>query len=369
MTGRRIAIAIDCLAGGGAEKVMLTLATSLKQMGHEPHLLVLHNDCHHEVPAALAVHFCFDAKERNIDSFWRLKSSVARVQTWIEQLQQQHGTFELFLSNLDKTNLLMTRACVAPLYCIVHNSIEEELQRQRKLGPFAYLSMLKAKKALNGQKLVTVSKGIAGEITQVGRIKPASVQTIYNPFELDKIQALSQQEPADMPTGDYMIHVGRFARQKRHDVLFAAMKQMKNPMPLVLLCNNKKKALKAAHKFGVSDRVIIPGFQTNPYPWIKNARLLVLSSDYEGLPTVLIESLAVGTPVVSSDCRHGPKEILTGEFSRYLVPRREPAALAKAMDAALNDYPDCATAEILQQVGAKRVAEQYLALLNGPDSE
>ncbi len=73
--------------------------------------------------------------------------------------------------------------------------------------------------------------------------------------------------------------------------------------------------------------------------------------------------------MVSSDCRHGPKEILTGEFSRYLVPRREPAALAKAMDAALNDYPDCATAEILQQVGAKRVAEQYLALLNGPDSE
>ncbi|ABL98316.1 glycosyltransferase [Shewanella amazonensis] len=363
MTGRRIAIAIDSLAGGGAEKVMLTLASTLVELGHEPHLLVLQQDCHHEIPPGLQVHFCFGGDERNIDGFWRTRGSVQKLQQWITGLEERFGKFELFLSNLDKTNLLMTRTGVAPLYCVVHNSIEEELQRQRKLGPFAYLSMLRAKKSLNGQHLITVSKGIANEIAEVGRVQPASVQTIYNPFELEKIQHQASQTADALPKGDYIIHVGRFARQKRHDVLFAALKQMRNPLPLVLLCNNKKKAIKSARKFGVEDRVIIPGFQTNPYPWIKGARLLALSSDYEGLPTVLIESLAVGTPVVSTDCRHGPKEILTGALRRFLVPRRDPAALAMAMDEALTHYPDCDDAEILTQVGAAAVAGKYLKLL------
>ncbi|MCF1428885.1 MAG: glycosyltransferase, partial [Shewanella sp.] len=150
---------------------------------------------------------------------------------------------------------------------------------------------------------------------------------------------------------------------KRHDILFQALARMTHKLPLVLLCNNKNKALKVARKYGVEDRVIIPGFQTNPYPWIKQAKLLALSSDYEGLPTVLIEALAVGTPVVSSNCNHGPKEILLGPLQQYLVPRRDPQALADKLDCALDSYPDCSKTEILTQVAALTVAQKYLALI------
>ncbi len=361
---KRIAIAIDSLAGGGAEKVMLTLASSLIELGHEPHLLVLQDHCHHEVPANIPVHFCFAQNEKNLDSFWKLRQSVARLKQFIDQVQQEVGKFDLFLSNLDKTNLLMSRTEVSPLYFVVHNSVEEELARQRKLGPFAYWDMIRAKKALNGQHLITVSNGIAGEIASKARIHPASMQTIYNPFELERIATQANMSAQGIPDGDYMVHVGRFARQKRHDILFQALASMKHTLPLVLLCNNKKKALKVARKYGVEDRVIVPGFQTNPYPWIKQARLLALSSDYEGLPTVLIEALAVGTPVVSTNCDHGPKEILLDELQQYLVPRRDPLALAEKLDNALDFYPDCSNAKILAQVGAQTVAEKYLALIN-----
>jgi len=88
-----------------------------------------------------------------------------------------------------------------------------------------------------------------------------------------------------------------------------------------------------------------------------------LSSDYEGLPTVLIEAIALGVPVVSTDCTHGPKEILTDELAKYLVPTNNPEALTKAIESVLDDKPDVSRAEILSKISAIQVCEQYLGLI------
>lgn len=358
----RIAIAIDSLAGGGAEKVMITLAKQFIRLGHEPHFLVMEDNRYYETPEDLPVHQCFAPKDKDFDHFGRLNASVHKLSAKIAEIESKVGKFDLFLSNLDKTNLMMTKTGVSPLYVIVHSSVEEELSRQFKLGPFAYFKKLRAKKALNGQHLITVSNGIANEIKDKGRLHPASMQTIYNPFEFNDITSQSQQDNPQIPQGDYLIHVGRFAKQKRHDVLFEALKLTQNQLPVVLLCHNHKKAIKAAKKFGIEKRLIIPGFQSNPFPWIKQAKALVLSSDFEGLPTVLIESLACGTPVVSTDCPHGPSEILTGNLAPYLVPRRDAAALAKMIDEVVSLPPSLELVDILAKVDATLIAEQYLAL-------
>jgi glycosyltransferase involved in cell wall biosynthesis len=86
---------------------------------------------------------------------------------------------------------------------------------------------------------------------------------------------------------------------------------------------------------GLKRRVTIADFQANPYPWMAGADLLVLCSDHEGLPNVLIEALACGTRVVSTDCPSGPREILRGELARGLIPCNDANALAQAMQAAL----------------------------------
>ncbi|AXQ14177.1 glycosyl transferase [Shewanella algae] len=362
MSSKRIGLAIDSLAGGGAEKIVLTLATELKRLGHEPHLLVLTPHYDYAVPEEIPLHVCFDEGERHIIAWWRLGRSVARVKQWFDELEQTYGGFDLILSNLDKSNLLLTRAGVSPLYIVVHNSIEEELKRERKLGLLAYLAMLRTKLALNGQALITVSKGIAQEIRQSGRISPRSMRTIYNPFDIEAIRAKAAEEHPDIPKGDYLIHVGRVARQKRHDILFQALAKMHKPLPLVLLCNNPKKAMKLARKYGVADRIICPGFQANPFPWIKAARLLVLSSDYEGFGNVLVEGLLCGTPVISTDCPHGPDEILTGELAKYLVPRRDSKALSQKLEQALEYYPPFADSQILTQVTIDKIVADYLSL-------
>ena len=359
----RIAIAIDSLAGGGAEKVMLTLASEFTQMGHEPHFLVMTDDVAFDISDTLPVHVCFEKKDKDFNRFWNLSPAVNKLKSKISQVEASVGQFDLFLSNLDKTNRLMTKTQVSPLFVVVHASVEEELNRHAKLGPFAFLKKLWAKKALNGHHLVTVSQGIANEIKQTQRISPASIQCIYNPFGFNDINTLSKQAAEGIPEQDYLIHVGRYVKQKRHDVLFQAIAQMKSQIPVVLLCHNPKKALKAAKKYGIEQRVIIPGFQPNPFPWIANAKALVLSSDFEGLPTVLIESLACGTPVVSTNCPHGPSEILTGELARFLVPRRDPKALAEKLDEMLLSPPSMAEIDILAKVKAVRIAEEYLALV------
>ena len=210
---KRIALAIDSLAGGGAEKIVLTLAREFKRLGHEPHILVLSPHCDYVLPADIPVHFCFDKGQRHIDGLLTQHLAVKKVKQWVASLSSLLGAFDVFFSNLDRTNLLFTKAQVKPLYCVIHNAIEEELKRELKLGPLAYWAMWREKKALNKQQLITVSKGIEDDIIQRKRIQAASIQTIYNPFDIDAIRHSAELPNLDIPKGDYIIHVGRVAKQ------------------------------------------------------------------------------------------------------------------------------------------------------------
>ena len=118
-------------------------------------------------------------------------------------------------------------------------------------------------------------------------------------------------------------------------MLLDALRSARNALPLVMLTNHPDKVARLARRHGVAARVRPVAFRQNPYPWMAHAKLVVLSSDYEGFPLVLIEALACGTPVVSTDCPHGPSEILTGPLARWLVPVGDPRALGAAIDEAL----------------------------------
>lgn len=361
---KNIAIIIDSLTGGGAERVMITLATELVEQGHKVTILSLSNRCDYSVPNDIKVCYLFDHKASKVDRFWQVKASIAKLEAWFFDNEQKNLAFDLVLSNLDRSNNLLAQSKIESVYYIVHNSVEEELQRQKKLGPIAYWYLLRAKKLLSGKNLITVSKGIENEISQGSIIKPNSIKTIYNPFDLKDIQRQASIGDKTIPSEPYIIHVGRLAKQKRHDMLFEALAKVTKPVKLVLLCNKPDKAMKLAKKYGVAERLILPGFQANPYNWIKGAQALVLSSDYEGFGNVLLEAIAVNTKVVSTACPHGPDEILTGQLSHYLVPRREPIKLAEAINRVLVDEIELTNAEIIEKVAAKKIAGQYLALCN-----
>ena len=119
-----------------------------------------------------------------------------------------------------------------------------------------------------------------------------------------------------------------------------------------------------AGDLGIAGRVIFAGFHPDPTPFYRTADLFVLSSDYEGFGNVIVEAMACGTPVVSTDCPSGPAEILEGGRHGRLVPVNDPAALAAAIQAALSEKPDRAAlqrraADFAPDIAARR----YLDLL------
>jgi glycosyltransferase involved in cell wall biosynthesis len=359
-----VVIVIDSLVGGGAEKVMLTLAEEVVKLQHNVTILSLASSVEYDIPDMVNVDSLFSDRASKVDRFWQRKNSVLRLEAWFEKKQSEIGSIDLVLSNLDRSNNLLARSNIRNVHFVIHNSVNAELARQKKLGPFSYLYLKKSKQNLNGKSLICVSKGVEKEITQGDLIRPSAITTIYNPFDFEKINQQANEQNSNIPSEPYLIHVGRLAKQKRHDILFAAFAKLDKKYKLVLLCNKPAKALKLAQEYGIEKQLVVPGFQQNPYNWIRHAKALILSSDFEGFGNVIVEALAVGTPVVSTNCTFGPNEILTGELSKYLVPAGQSEALADAVKQVLADKPNVKNAEILKQVQAEQVALQYLALVN-----
>ena len=356
-----VVIVIDSLAGGGAEKVMLTLAQQLIKE-HCVTILSLADNFEYAIPEQIKVESLFTDRASKVDRFWKINKSVAKLEAWFSNKKQDIGAIDLVLSNLDRSNNLLAKSAVENVHFIMHNSVNAELARQKKLGPFSYRYLKKSKQNLNNKSLVCVSKGVEQEIIEGDLITPSAITTIYNPFNLADIKRQSNEVNTAIPQSPYLIHVGRLAKQKRHDILFAAFAKLDKKYKLVLLCNKPVKAFKLAKEYGIEEQLIVPGFEQNPYNWIKHAQALVLSSDFEGLPTVLIEALAVGTPVISTNCTFGPSEILKGELANYLVPVGNSEELSAKIKQVLANKPNVENAEILQKVNAELVAQQYLAL-------
>ncbi|BDR99162.1 hypothetical protein NUITMVP1_30710 [Proteus mirabilis] len=139
-------------------------------------------------------------------------------------------------------------------------------------------------------------------------------KTIYNPFDFNQIIEKANNTRSDN-IDDYIILVASLTQRKRIDRALNAMKYITESYSdiklLILGCGNLQYQLEEfVNKNNLDRNVMFLGFQENPYQYIYNAKLLMLTSDSEGLPTVLIESLILGTPVISTNCPTGPKEIL-----------------------------------------------------------
>jgi len=166
-----------------------------------------------------------------------------------------------------------------------------------------------------------------------------------------------------------ILGVGRHHFQKGFDTLLRAFARVRQQMParLVILGEGPERPNleRLAAELGVAADVDLPGFDPNPFRYMRWAGVFVLSSRYEGLPNVLIQALACGCPVVSTDCPSGPSEILDGGRYGALVPVDDVEAMAQAIVRALLGQVAPAPAEWLEQFRVEAVAEQYLRVMLG----
>ena len=365
MQSQRIALVVDSMYGGGAEKVVLTLRRALESLGHDAHAIALEAAGHYDTSPEQHLHF-LRGPARYPGGARAYGRQAEELRELIGSVEKRDGRrFTLVVANLINAQQVVARAGLWNSYYCVHASIDAALKQTLRRNPLQYLRQRRQNHVLDGKRVITVSRGLERELCESPWLKPASVQTIYNPFDLDAIRSLARAPGEPLPSGRYLLHVGRASHQKRLDVLMAALREVPE-IPLVMLTNHPDKVMGIATRFGVAERVRAVAFRQNPYPWMAHATLVVLSSDYEGFPLVAVEALACGTPVVSTDCPHGPSEILTGPLARGLAPMGDPPALAARMRDLLARPPDVAGADILNQVEASAIAARYAALGAAP---
>jgi len=350
----KIALLTTDLSGGGAEKALAKIAEGLARRGHQVDFIVCEDSGSHVAPAGCQVHVL----ARRAGHGWLGKRRLAWT---LRRLIDDHAV-DLFVSTLPFADEVAALARVPRHVCRIANTLSAEISR---LPPEKAVRRGNRYRALyETRRVVAVSHGVAKDLRDHFGVEERKLRVIANPFDVASIRARAGESCPQRPATPYLLHVGRFAAQKRHDVLLDAFSRLAEPGLLVLLAPPDPRLAELIAARGLGPRVIVAGFQANPYPWMAGAELLVLCSDHEGLPNVLVEALACGTRVVSTDCPSGPREILSTGFAHCLVPCGDPAALAAAMHAVLaGPRPDPATVDrALSPFAADKALDAWEAL-------
>ncbi len=393
---RRIAFLLPSLAAGGVARSMLRIADAFREAGHSVDLVLCKAEGASlpEVPEGLNVvtlkrEGSFAARMRLLALDPRGAGVLARpalfawrpapVQPYVADLARylKHERPDALLSAKTPTNLLALwarEAARVPTRVLVseRTQLSESIARDRKWR-WRHIAPLVGRVYAGADAIVCVSDGVADDLARTAGLPRARIRTVYNPIVTPALAALAAELPAHprltQPDGPpVVVGAGRLTPQKNFPLLLRAFARLRADRPARLLIlgeGRERPRLEAlVQELGLGMDVALAGYTRNPYAAFARAALFVLSSDLEGLPAVLIEALACGCPVVSTDCPSGPAEIL--ERGRYgeLVPTGDEAALAAAMARALDQPP---AAEMLRRRGAdfslERSARQYLDLV------
>lgn len=366
MNQQHILFIIDGLPGGGAENVTLRLADGFHQAGYQVTLLSLHEKLAYQLPDFID----YIVDHDNYRDIFRKLTEISRraksLDNVLTQLFAKKGRPALVLSNLHKTDRIVSRskqlATCNVWYCI--HGIYSQSYLGNKSGFSYWLKKTKIQQVYKDKNLVCVSNAVKEDlINQIG-IQAQQLKTIYNPFNIEEIQQKAKQ-PNAFNQQDYILHVGRLHEVKRQDRLINAFAKANLPCQLILLGEGtpaiKQQLEQQIKQLNLTEKVILAGFISNPLPAIQGAKVVALSSDSEGLPTVLIESLICGTPIVSTRCPGGVSEIMTDELTNYLSEMNADS-LAEKLRLAYYSPP-----QILPSSYAKfelnHILKQYIALI------
>ncbi|GGE90152.1 glycosyltransferase [Sphingomonas prati] len=225
----------------------------------------------------------------------------------------------------------------------------------------------------HADSIVAVSRGTANDLADVLRIDPGSIECIYNPIVSDALIAQSREAvdhpwftASDVPV---VIAVGRLEPQKNFAMLIRAFAQVRatRTVKLLILGDGQEREMleTLVRTLGLDEDVAMPGFAPNPHAYVAKAALLVLSSDFESLANVVIEAMAVGTPVIATDCPSGPAEALAGGRYGTLIPVGDSDRLATEMLRVLSERAPAAPPADgwLGQFTTAHAADRYLELL------
>lgn len=366
---KRILFVIDGLAGGGAERVVVTLSGSLAERGHEVTLLSLRSEQAYLPPSGVRFLTLFDDYHGPLRNWNEIGRRARALNDFLARLDGGQK-WNIAFSVLPRTDRIVAATpLLRDAWLCLHGAVAGT-QLGARSGIRAWIKRRQLRSTYDRRRWLVVSDGLAKDMVTRTLAEPKALAVIPNPFNLNAIRKQAEA-PCPLAGERFLIHVGRFHPIKRHDRLFAAFRISGYTGRLVLIGDgtpSQREVLQQmAIREGIADRIVWAGFLTNPFPWLRAADALVLSSDSEGFGNVLVESLACGTPAISTDCPFGPRDILTGNFAHCLSPLT-PEGLAKTINTVLRTHP-VITDDALIRFRVENVVDRYLALADYGDDQ
>lgn len=338
----RLAIFIPSFGDGGVERMLVNLAGGLARRGVELDFLTRSRD---------------EPYLDQLDPAVRLvetgTSGVLAVQPFLRRyLKEVRPDFVLCAKDkAGQAAVLARRLSGVPFRLVMRpgTTISERLAKRNALKRWRVYRMIRAVYR-EAAAVVGNSEGVVRDIAAIGHLPASRMHLIRNPVvtpELARLAAAPLEHPWFAPgEPPVIVGVGGLRTQKGFDTLLAAFARVRASRPCRLLILGEGRLRGAlqeqADRLGVAADFALPGFDANPYRFLARAGLFVLASRWEGSPNALTEALAVGVPVVASDCPSGPREILRGGEVAPLVPVDDVAALASAIGQVLDAPGDAA---------------------------
>jgi glycosyltransferase involved in cell wall biosynthesis len=358
-SNRRIAIALpDLLPFGGAERVAVAEAEQFLDLGYDVDLVLAHeaHDLRDAVPPGCHV--------VNLNAH-RLAAAIRPLTRNLRARQPDAMHANIWPFTVITVFAKYLARSGVRIVVSDHNPLSIQYGGCGLAGRLALRASLQAYRFADAR--IAVSSGVADDLTGLSGIARHRFQVIHNAMclapsagDMDEMHAAVLWKSVSRPR---ILTVGRMKAQKNHRLLVLAFAKLANTLPsarLAILGTGEREAQTRAlvGELHLDDRVILPGHFEDPWPWYRSADLFVLSSDYEGFGSVIVEALAAGLPVVSTDCPSGPAEILeNGRWGR-LAPVGHVEELAAAMRQALAVEHD-------HEALKRRAAEFNLAIVAG----
>ncbi len=361
-----VSVFLPALAGGGAERAMMHLAQGFAERGLKTDLVVAEAEGAYlsKIPAGV----------RLVDL--QARSPVVVSKTFALQRYLQREQPQALFSALDIVSSATLARRLAGVPTQVVMCVQTNLSQQfRDHQPHTFGRVRPQLVRLMypwADALVAASAGVAADVARMTHIPQDRVRVIYNPVVTPEVLAKTQ-EPVEHPwfaPGEppVLLGVGRLVSQKDFPTLIRAFARVRQERPARLMIlgeGEDRPQLEAlVRSLNLEADVALPGFAENPYAYMAQASVFVLSSIFEGFGNVVAEALAAGTPVVSTDCESGPAEILeNGRYGR-LTPTRDPEAIARAVLQTLDEPRN--SPELIaraQSFSVANITDQYLQVL------
>jgi len=359
-----IALFLPNLGTGGAEKAMVTLANCFSQMGHPVDMVLASRE------GEFLRELSPQVKVVDLQAS-RVFKALVPLTSYL-RAHQPRG----LISSMPHCNVVaLVAARLARTKTRIIPRQENTMSHAARNAPDVrghWIPFVAKNVYPWAHAVVAVSNGVADDLFRFIGIPRERIRTIHSPCTIQQIQrdsvcAVNHQWFADSGC-PVIISLGRLHVQKNHETLLRAFRIVRDRRQarLVIIGEGpeREKLILTAQQLGIMDDFWLPGFVANPFAYLAKASVFVLSSRWEGLGLVLVEAMACGTPVVSTDCPSGPREIL--EDGRYglLVPVGDVEAMADAMEHMIDSpVPKEVLRSGVERFSPEKIAREYLKLI------